>query len=44
MLDIRRLRDERDDIERRLRARDPSIDLGELLELDEKRRGTIAEV
>jgi seryl-tRNA synthetase len=44
MLDIRRLREERDAIEARLRTRDPSIDLSELLELDEKRKRTIAEV
>ncbi len=44
MLDIRRLREERDAIEARLRTRDPSIDLTELLELDEKRKRTIAEV
>jgi len=37
MLDIRRLREERDEIERRLRTRDPAIDLDELLETDEAR-------
>jgi seryl-tRNA synthetase len=44
MLDIRKLREERDEVEAGLRARDPSIDLAELLELDGARRRTIAEV
>jgi len=44
MLDIRRLREEKGDVEARLRARDSRIDLGEVLELDEARRRTIAEV
>ena len=44
MLDIRRLREEREEIETRLKTRDPSIDLGELLQHDEQRRQTIAEV
>ncbi|MFC2077253.1 serine--tRNA ligase [Candidatus Bipolaricaulota bacterium] len=44
MLDIRRLREDRDGMEARLRTRDPSIDLTELLDLDERRRRTIAEV
>jgi len=44
MLDIRKIREEREAIEGRLKSRDPSIDLGEILELDERRRATIAEV
>ena len=37
MLDMRRLREEREEIERRLRTRDASIDLSELVELDQRR-------
>lgn len=44
MLDIRQLRENRDEIEARLKTRDPSIDLTELLDLDEARRQTITEV
>ena len=44
MLDIRQLRENRDEIEARLRTRDPSIDLRELLDFDEQRRQIIAEV
>jgi seryl-tRNA synthetase len=44
MLDIRKLREERDEVEARLRARDPTIDLARLLELDGARRRTIADV
>ncbi len=44
MLDIREIREDRAGIESRLRARDPSIDLGEILSLDEERRRLIAEV
>jgi seryl-tRNA synthetase len=44
MLDMRKIREEREEIEARLRMRDPSIDLTEILELDERRRRTIAEV
>jgi len=44
MLDIRKIREGREEIEMRLRSRDPSIDLAEIVELDERRRQTIAEV
>jgi seryl-tRNA synthetase len=44
MIDIRRIREEREEVEARLRSRDPSIDVGEILGLDEQRRRTIAEV
>jgi len=44
MLDIRRIREEREDIEARLKTRDPSIDLGEIIALDEQRRRMITEV
>jgi len=44
MLDIRRIREEREDIEAKLRSRDASIDLGEVVDLDEERCRTIAEV
>ncbi len=44
MLDIREIREDRDAIEARLRTRDPSIDLGEIVSLDEERRRLIAEV
>jgi len=44
MLDIREIREDRDGIEARLRTRDPSIDLGEIVSLDEARRRLIAEV
>ncbi len=44
MLDIREIREDRDGIEARLRTRDPSIDLGEIVSLDEERRRLIAEV
>jgi seryl-tRNA synthetase len=43
MLDIRRIREDRNGIEARLRTRDPSIDLGEIVSLDEERRRLIAE-
>jgi seryl-tRNA synthetase len=44
MLDIREIRENHDGIEARLRTRDPSIDLGEIVSLDEERRRLIAEV
>ena len=44
MLDIREIREDRDAIEARLRTRDPSIDLGAIVSLDEERRRLIAEV
>ena len=44
MLDIREIREDRDGIEAQLRTRDPSIDLGEIVSLDEERRRLIAEV
>lgn len=44
MLDIRKIRENRDEIEAKLRTRDPSIDLGEVIDLDERRRKMIAEV
>jgi len=44
MLDVREIRDDRARIEARLRGRDPSIDLSEIVSLDERRRGLIAEV
>ena len=44
MLDIRRLREDRADIEARLRTRDPAIDLGEIVALDDERRRIIGEV
>jgi len=44
MLDIRQLRENPDEIQARLRTRDPSIDLSELLSMDEQRRRIIAEV
>jgi len=44
MLDIREIRENRDGIEARLRTRDPSIDLGEIVSLDGERRRLIGEV
>ncbi len=44
MLDIRDIREDREAIERRLRSRDPSIDLGEIVSLDEARRKLISQV
>ena len=44
MLDIREIRENRDAVETRLRARDASIDLGEIVSLDEERRLLIARV
>ena len=44
MLDIREIREDRDAIEARLRTRDPSIDLGEIVSHDAERRRLIAEV
>jgi len=44
MLDIHRLREDPRGIEKRLRTRDPAIDLAEILELDRRRLGLIQEV
>ncbi len=44
MLDIRAIREEREELEARLRTRDRSIDLAPILELDEARRRLISEV
>jgi len=44
MLDIRQIREDRAEIEARLQTRDPSIDLGEIVALDEERRRLIGEV
>ena len=44
MLDVREIRENREGIEVRLRTRDPSIDLGEIVSLDEERRRLIGEV
>lgn len=44
MIDVRLIREQHDEIEARLRTRDRTIDLSEILELDEKRRELIAEV
>lgn len=44
MLDIREIREDRVGIEARLRTRDPSIDLTEIVSLDDERRRLIAEV
>lgn len=38
MLDIRKIREHPEDVEARLRTRDPSVDLKPVLELDERRR------
>jgi len=44
MLDIREIREDRVEVEARLRTRDPSIDLTEIVSLDDERRRLIAEV
>jgi len=44
MIDIRVIRERRDEIEKRLCTRDASIDLGEIVALDERRRETISQV
>ena len=44
MLDIHELRENPEAFEERLKTRDPSIDLKEILSLDEQRRATIQEV
>jgi seryl-tRNA synthetase len=44
MLDLKAIRDNPEEIERRLRTRDPSLSLAELLKLDEQRRVLIREV
>ncbi|RLE33758.1 serine--tRNA ligase [Candidatus Acetothermia bacterium] len=44
MLDIRAIRERREELEARLKTRDRSIDLAPIVKLDEKRRRLIAEV
>lgn len=44
MIELRRIREERDDVERRLQTRDPSVDLSSIVALDAARRELIAEV
>ena len=44
MIDLRLIREQRDEIEARLRTRDPSLDLSEIVSLDEHRRELIVEV
>lgn len=44
MLDIRAIRENSEELERRLRTRDPAISLQDVLSLDERRRGFITEV
>ena len=44
MLDIRQIRERREELEARLRTRDRSIDLAPIVKLDEERRRLIAEV
>lgn len=44
MLDIQELREHPEEFEKRLKTRDPSIDLNEILQLDQRRRTTIQEV
>jgi seryl-tRNA synthetase len=44
MLDIQRLRKDPEGVESRLQTRDPSIELDEILQLDEKRRSLTIEV
>ncbi len=44
MLDLKKIRENPEEVERRLQARDPSIKLDRLLELDERRRALIREV
>ena len=44
MIDLRLIREQRERIEARLRMRDPSLDLSEIVSLDERRRELIAEV
>jgi len=41
MLDLKRIREDPEGIERRLKTRDPKITLQPLLELDERRRALI---
>ncbi len=44
MLDIEKIRENPEGIEKRLRTRDPNVEIGKILELDEKRRSLIKEV
>ena len=44
MIELRLIREQHEDIEARLKTRDASIDLSEILNLDERRRELIAEV
>jgi len=44
MLDLRKIRENRETVEARLRTRDPDLSLDEVVNLDEKRREVLAEV
>ena len=44
MIELRLIREQREEIEARLRTRDSSIDLSEIVSLDERRRELIADV
>jgi len=44
MIDLHLIREQRDEIEARLRTRDPSLDLSEIVSLDDRRRELIVEV
>ena len=44
MIELRLIREHYEDIEARLRTRDASVDLSEILRLDEQRRELIADV
>ncbi|TFH11869.1 MAG: serine--tRNA ligase, partial [Candidatus Atribacteria bacterium] len=44
MIELRLIREQREDIEARLRTRDASVDLSEIVDLDERRRELISQV
>ena len=44
MIELRLIREQREDIEARLRTRDASVDLSEIVDLDERRRVLISDV
>ena len=44
MIELRLIREQREEIEARLRTRDSSVDLSEIVSLDERRRELIADV
>ena len=44
MIELRLVREQREEIEARLRTRDSSVDLSEIVSLDESRRELISEV